>query len=61
MKRKGRKPKKLATLSPYEDKCWVFAFCYYVDDGHTDLEADHLAWRDVCIEFERLRKYHGCG
>lgn len=53
---KGRR----ARLSSYEDKCWVFAFCYYVDEGYTDLQADRLAWRDMCLEFPRLRTYDGC-
>ena len=52
--------RRLATLNPYEDKCWVFAFCYYMDRGKTELQADKLAWRDLREEFPRLRKYDGC-
>jgi len=50
----------LATLTPVEDRCWVFAFCYYVDLGVSDVAADLLAWRDLCAEFPRLRGYAGC-
>ena len=53
-----RRPR--ARLSVYEDKCWVFAFCYYLDEGKTDLQADKLAWRDMLLDFPRLRRYDGC-
>ena len=56
----AKRRKKLARLSPQEDRSWVIAFCYYVDDGCSDLKADRLAWRDVCDEFPRLRGYDGC-
>jgi hypothetical protein len=56
----AKKRKKLARLTPQEDRSWVIAFCYYVDDGYSDLKADGLAWRDVCEEFPRLREYGGC-
>jgi hypothetical protein len=56
----ARKRKKLARLTPKEDRSWVIAFCYYVDDGCSDLKADASAWRDICEEFPRLREYDGC-
>jgi hypothetical protein len=56
----GGRARRLATLTAYEDHCWVFAFCFYLDDGKADLAADRLAWRDMCLEFPRLRKYDGC-
>jgi hypothetical protein len=52
--------RKLARMSPYEDKCWVFALCYWLDRGKTDEEAGRLAWRDIQLEFPRLQKYEGC-
>jgi hypothetical protein len=55
----AKQKKKLARLSPAENRAWVFAFCYYVDEGHSDLGADKLAWRDICEEFPPLRKYDG--
>lgn len=55
-----RGAKKLAALNPYEDKCWVFAYCYYLDRGKTERQADELAWRDLQGEFPRLRFYKGC-
>ena len=55
-----RKLRKLTMLTPLEDHAWVFAFNFYREDGYTDLEADHLAWRDVQLEFPRLRAFDGC-
>jgi hypothetical protein len=52
--------RKLARLGPYEDKCWVFALCYWLDGGKTDDEASRLAWRDIQLEFPRLQKCAGC-
>ena len=54
------KDRKSAKLTPHEDRCWVFAFCFYLDAGHGDPAADRLAWRDMCLEFPRLRNYDGC-
>jgi hypothetical protein len=56
----AEKRKRLARLTPQEDRAWVIAFCYYVDEGRADLEADRLAWRDVCDEFPRLKRFNGC-
>ena len=56
-KRKRRRAK----LTPWEDHCWVFAFCYHKDTSKQgDLEADRRTWRDMCKEFPRLLKYDGC-
>jgi hypothetical protein len=61
MARDGRrKSKRLAKLTPLEDKSWVSAFCYYLDDGKSDGVADRLAWKDMLSEFPRLRFYNGC-
>lgn len=60
MRNQSSRPKRLTTLTPFEDKCWVFAFCSYVDEGRSDLQADHLAWRDMQLDFPRLRQYDGC-
>jgi len=54
------KDRKRAKLTPHEDHCWVFAFCFYLGEGCSDLKADRLAWRDMCLEFPRLRNYDGC-
>jgi hypothetical protein len=55
-----KKREQLATLTPLEDKCWTFAFLYYLDLGFSDLGADRKAWRDVQMDFPRLRNYDGC-
>ena len=60
MRKKLKKERRLAVLSPYEDKCWVFAFCFYLDQGRSDRVADKFAWRDLQREFVRLLKYEGC-
>lgn len=62
MAKKGRRDKRRrAKLTPFEDHCWVWYFCYYVvDEGKTDMEADRLTWRDMLSEFPRLRFYEGC-
>ena len=56
----GIHPRKLANLSPKEDKCWIFAFTYYLEEGKSDAKADELAWRDMQLDFPRLRAYEGC-
>ncbi len=60
MRRKEKKAKRLAVLNPQEDKCWVFAFCYYVDSGETEDQADKFAWRDLQLDFPRFSKYSQC-
>ena len=56
-----RKRRRFARLSPYEDKCWVFAFCYHLDvSKQGDAEAGRRTWRDMCLEFPRLRYFVGC-
>ena len=52
--------KKRAKLSVREDRQWVHYFCYYLLEGKTDSQADKLAWRDMLLEFPRLRSYDGC-
>lgn len=55
-----RKSRKLTMLTPYEDHCWNFAFSYYLDKDRNDAEACGLAWRDLQLEFPRLRGFDGC-
>ncbi len=52
--------RKLTMLTPAEDKAWVFYFCYFLDEGKGDDEADKLAWREMHREFRRLRGFDGC-
>lgn len=54
------KNKRIAKLNPKENHSWEFAFCFYKDDGKTDLQADKLAWRDMQLEFPRLKSFEGC-
>jgi hypothetical protein len=57
---KPKKKKRIAKLNAAEDYAWTYAFCDYADEGKTDLQSDKLAWRDLLLEFPRLRKYDGC-
>ena len=53
--------RRIAKLTPFEGKCWVFAFFYHKDRGKKgELEADRRTWRDMCKEFPRLLNYDGC-
>jgi hypothetical protein len=56
----GTSSRRLAKLTPREDRCWVFAFSYYLDEGRTEARADKLAWRDLRDEFPRLKQYYAC-
>jgi hypothetical protein len=51
--------RKIATLTSEENHAWEFAFCFYLEDGKSDLQADRLAWRDLVLEFARLKKHDG--
>jgi hypothetical protein len=55
---KGKK-KKLATLTPEEDRFWTNTFSDYVNDGYSDSKADKLAWKETVAQFPRLRAYQG--
>jgi hypothetical protein len=52
--------KRIATLTPEENHAWEFAFCFHLDAGKTDLQADKLAWRDLRLAFPRLPQFDGC-
>jgi len=52
--------RKLATLTLEEDRAWVSAFNFYLDDGETESDADDLAWIDLRSEFPRLMAFDGC-
>lgn len=52
--------RRLVTLTAYEDRCWVFAFCFHINNGKAELTADRLTWRDMRLEFPRLKMYDGC-
>ena len=55
-----KKRKRLARLTPREDRCWIFGYSYYLDGGRSESHADKLAWRDLQREFSRLLTYRGC-
>jgi hypothetical protein len=56
----GRKKRNLAVLTVAEEKAWEHAFAMFVGAGLSDSKADRLAWRDLQIEFPRLRAFDGC-
>jgi hypothetical protein len=51
--------RKLATLTSAENKRWEWLFSWAVNGGYAQLAADREAWRGLCEEFPRLRKYEG--
>jgi len=51
--------KKLAVLTPEEDKAWETAFLFYQDEGWTDDEADENAWTDLQQTHPRLKAFDG--
>jgi hypothetical protein len=53
------KKQKIAVLTPDEKKALELAIQFH---GNTDkgiIAADRAAWRDVCREFPRLKKFDG--
>lgn len=60
MKRNVKSQRRLARLTPLEDKQWVFAFSYHLERRRGERLADQLAWSDLRAEFPRLRRYDGC-
>ena len=60
MSKQRKRTKRVAKLTPYENKSWVFAFGYYLDRVRSAVRADQLAWRDMLLEFPRLRAFDGC-
>lgn len=52
--------RKLTMLTAAEDKAWVWAFRYHLERTKSEERADALAWRDLKVEFPRLRGFDGC-
>ena len=50
---------KLAALTPAEDYRWEQLFSSAINSGYSEKRADADAWRGVCEEFPRLRRYDG--
>jgi hypothetical protein len=59
MPKSPKSPKRLAKLTPEEDKVWTDFFSWYVDSGWTDNKAGRLAWIDLVQVFPRLKDYDG--
>ena len=55
-----REARKLATLTLEEDRAWVFAVNFYLDQRWTSIESDERAWKDMQAEFPRLQAFDGC-
>jgi hypothetical protein len=54
--------RKLATLTPEEEKAWNFAYAMYADplsSTKKDKQAAEMAWVDMQEDFPRLRKFDG--
>jgi hypothetical protein len=50
---------KLAKLNAVEEKAWEAAFRFHRVAGKTETRAANAAWRDLQLEFPRLRQYDG--
>lgn len=51
--------RKLATLTPEQDKVWVSLFTLNVNNGMTELQADEDAWQGLTEQFPELKKFDG--
>lgn len=52
---------KIAKLTAVENKAWNKAFGFYIESmSYSNAEADRQAWKDLQIEFPRLKKYDDC-
>lgn len=52
-------PKRLAMLTPEEDKVWTDSKAYWEEEGFSPLKADKFAWRDLQQVFPRLQEFDG--
>src|SRR5579872_7475640 len=55
-----RHKRKLATLTPAENRDWEWFFSWYLNNGFTEINADRKAWKDMQALYPRLRKFRGC-
>lgn len=51
--------RKLATLTVEEKKVWESLFTHNVNSGMRVKAADAEAWKGLCEQFPRLRKFDG--
>jgi hypothetical protein len=51
--------RKLAKLTPLEEKAWESAFRFHRVARKSETRAANAAWRDLQREFPRLRRYDG--
>lgn len=51
---------RIAKLTDEENHAWEKAMEYYLNEGKRPLTACSLAWRDVQLEFPRLKDFDGC-
>jgi hypothetical protein len=51
--------RKLAKLTPEEDKVWVTLFAIAINGGASSRDADREAWEGLCEQFPELKEYDG--
>jgi hypothetical protein len=51
--------KKRATLTAEENHDWEEFFCWYLNNGWTEEQADESAWNNLQAKYERLKHYDG--
>jgi hypothetical protein len=54
-----KRPRRLATLTPEQDKIWQSLFAIAANDGATDEQADRSAWEGLVEQFPELAQYDG--
>lgn len=51
-----KKKIKICKLTKKQNKIWISAFSFYLDEGKNQSQADKLAFKDLIKEFPKLKK-----
>ena len=46
-------------MTDEEEVAWNFAWEFYMNEGYEDNDAAEKAWKDLQLEFPRLKEYDG--
>jgi len=52
--------KRLAVLTAEENRDWEDYFCWYLNNGWPETEADENSWKDLQAKHDGLKHYDGC-
>lgn len=53
------KAKRLAILTPEEDRVWTDSNAYWEEEGFSRAKADRFAWKELQDVFPRLKEFDG--